>query len=159
MRALIAHHGSMIPIEAYREHRKIFDSADAERMDRRLVARAMLGRAVAENDVIALRRGRERLIPALAAELKGALLVLPAAPMTAPEIAPIEADDDLFRATTLRAVHYTVLGNLFRMCGLALPFGTDRAGLPTGLQFLATAGSDETLLSLGWGIEQVLTHG
>ena len=159
MRALIAHHGSMIPIEAYREHRNIFDSADAERMDRRLVARAMHGRAVAENDVIALRRGRERLIPALAAELKGALLVLPAAPMTAPEIAPIEADDDLFRATTLRAVHYTVLGNLFRMCGLALPFGTDRAGLPTGLQFLATAGSDETLLSLGWGIEQVLTHG
>ena len=159
MRALVLRHGSMIPIDAYREYRNIFDSADAERMDRRLVARAMLGRAVAERDVIALRRGRERLIATLADELKGALLVLPAAPMTAPAIAPIEADDELFRATTLRAIHYTILGNLFRMCGLALPSGTDCAGLPTGLQFLATAGSDDALLSAGLGIEKVLLDG
>ncbi len=155
MRALVARHGSMITIEAYAEHRAIFESADARRMDRRVLKRALLGR-VAGHDVIDLQRGRERLVAALRADLKDALLVLPATPMTAPPIAPLEADDDLFRATNLRALHYSFLGNLFRMCGLSLPSGTDGAGLPTGVQFLAPAGSDERLLSLGLGIEQTL---
>ena len=43
--------------------------------------------------------------------------------MTAPPIDPLERDDELFRVTNLRAIHYTFLGNLFRMCGLALPSG------------------------------------
>lgn len=157
MRSLIARHGSMITIEAYAEHRAIFESTDAQRMDRRVLERALLGR-VAGHDVIALQRGRERLIAALAEDLKNALLVLPATPMTAPPIAPLEADDDLFRATNLRAVHYSSLGNLFCMCGLSLPSGTDGAGLPTGVQFLALAGGDERLLSLGLGIEQTLAN-
>ena len=78
MRALSAQYGSLVEIEAYAEHRAIFDSADAERMDRRVVKRAVGGRAGdSEEDVISLRRERERLIAALADDLKGALLVLP----------------------------------------------------------------------------------
>ncbi len=96
-----------------------------------------MGGRVTERDATNLQRGREELIAALTDELKGALLVLPATPMTAPAIDPLERDDELFRVTNLRAIHYTFLGNLFRMCGLALPSGTDAAGLPTGVQFLA----------------------
>ncbi|HEX9169008.1 MAG TPA: amidase family protein [Roseiarcus sp.] len=158
MRALVAQHGSLVAIEAYAEHRAIFDSADAERMDRRVVARAMGGRAVSAQDAINLQRGRERLIAALVDELNGALLVLPATPMTAPAIGPLERDDELFRATNLRAIHYTFLGNLFRMCGLALPSGADAAGLPTGVQFLAPSGDDERLLSIGFSIEKALSR-
>jgi aspartyl-tRNA(Asn)/glutamyl-tRNA(Gln) amidotransferase subunit A len=156
MRALIAQHGSLVGIEAYAEHRAVFDSVDAQRMDRRVVARAMLGRAVAGHAVINLQRGRESLIAALADELKGALLVLPSTPMTAPPVDALEGDDELFRVTNLRAIHYTFLGNLFRMCGLALPSGTDAAGLPTGLQFLAPSGNDERLLSIGLSMETAL---
>jgi aspartyl-tRNA(Asn)/glutamyl-tRNA(Gln) amidotransferase subunit A len=155
MRALGARHGSLVAIEAYAEHRTVFESAQTARMDRRIVRRALLGRA-ASHDLIALQRGREELIAALASELGDALLVLPTTPMVAPEIAEIEADDDLFRAANLRAVYYTVLGNLFRMCGLSLASGTDRAGMPTGVQFLAPAGRDERLLSLGMAIEKAL---
>jgi aspartyl-tRNA(Asn)/glutamyl-tRNA(Gln) amidotransferase subunit A len=155
MRALTAQHGSLVAIEAYAEHRAILESADAQRMDRRVVRRAMGGRVSGE-DVIKLRRGREDLIAALGAELKGALLVLPATPMTAPPIDALERDDELFRATNLRAIHYTFLGNLFRMCGLALPSGEDAAGLPTGVQFLAPEGDDDRLLSIGFSIEVAL---
>jgi aspartyl-tRNA(Asn)/glutamyl-tRNA(Gln) amidotransferase subunit A len=156
MRALIAQYGSLVGIEAYAEHRAVFDSADAQRMDRRVVARAMLGRAATGHDVINLQRGRESLIAALADELEGALLVLPATPMTAPPIDALEQDDELFRVTNLRAIHYTFLGNLFRMCGLALPSGTDAGGLPTGIQFLAPGGEDERLLSIGLSMEAAL---
>jgi aspartyl-tRNA(Asn)/glutamyl-tRNA(Gln) amidotransferase subunit A len=157
MRALSAQFGSMVAIEAYAEHRAIFDSADAQRMDRRVVRRAIGGR-VSERDALNLQRGREEFIAALTDELKGALLVLPSTPMTAPAIAPLERDDELFRVTNLRAIHYTFLGNLFRMCGLALPSGTDSAGLPTGVQFLAPSGEDERLLSIGLSMESALSR-
>jgi aspartyl-tRNA(Asn)/glutamyl-tRNA(Gln) amidotransferase subunit A len=157
MRALSAQFGSMVAIEAYAEHRAIFESADAKRMDRRVVNRAMGGR-VSERDAINFQRGREELIAALVDELKGAVLVLPATPMTAPAIEPLERDEELFRVTNLRAIHYTFLGNLFRMCGLALPSGTDAAGLPTGVQFLAPCGDDERLLSIGLSMETALSR-
>ena len=156
MRALSAQFGSMVAIEAYAEHRAIFESADAERMDRRVVKRALGGR-VSRDDAINLQRGRETLIAALVDELEGALLVLPTTPMTAPAINALERDDELFRVTNLRAIHYTFLGNLFRMCGLALPSGTDGAGLPTGIQFLAPSGDDERLLSIGLSMESALS--
>ena len=104
MRALSAQYGSFVAIEAYAEHSAVFDSADAKRMDRRVVKRALGGR-VPEHDVTNLQRGRETLIAALADELEGALLVLPATPMTAPAIGPLEGDDELFRVTNLRAIH------------------------------------------------------
>ncbi|HEY3623587.1 MAG TPA: amidase family protein [Roseiarcus sp.] len=157
MRALSAKYGSFVAIEAYAEHRAIFDSADAQRMDRRVVKRALGGR-VPERDVLNLQRGREELIAALTDELKGALLVLPATPMTAPAIDALERDDELFRVTNLGAIHYTFLGNLFRMCGLALPSGADAAGLPTGVQFLAPGGDDDRLLSIGLSMESALSR-
>jgi aspartyl-tRNA(Asn)/glutamyl-tRNA(Gln) amidotransferase subunit A len=157
MRALSAQYGSFVAIEAYAEHRAIFDSADAKRMDRRVVKRALGGR-VPERDALNLQRGREELIAALTDELKGAVLVLPSTPMTAPPIDALERDDELFRITNLRAIHYTFLGNLFRMCGLALPSGTDALGLPTGVQFLAPAGDDERLLSIGLSVETALSR-
>src|SRR5262249_4312389 len=108
-------------------------------------------------DAMNFRRCRETLIAAVTDELKGAVLVLPSTPMTAPAIGPLERDDELFRVTNLRAIHYTFLGNLFRMCGLALPSGTDAAGLPTGVQFLAAGGDDERLLSIGLSMEKALS--
>ena len=157
MRALSAQFGSLVAIEAYAEHRAILESADARRMDQRVVKRAMGGR-VSERDATNLQRGREELIAALVDELNGAVLVLPATPMTAPAIGPLEGDDELFRVTNLRAIHYTFLGNLFRMCGLALPSGTDTAGLPTGVQFLAPGGDDDRLLSIGLSMESALSR-
>ena len=127
-------------------------------MDRRVLSRALLGRAATGHDVINLRRGRESLIAALADDLKGALLVLPGTDMTAPAIAALERDDELFRVTNLRAIHYTFLGNLFRMCGLALPSRPDAVGLPTGVQFLAPGGDDERLLSIGLIMEAALSR-
>jgi aspartyl-tRNA(Asn)/glutamyl-tRNA(Gln) amidotransferase subunit A len=155
MRALSAQFGSMVAIEAYAEHCAVLNSPNAQRMDRRVVKRAMGGRVSAQ-DAMNFRRGRETLIAALTDELKGAVLALPATPMTAPAIEPLERDDELFRVTNLRAIHYTFLGNLFRMCGLALPSGADAAGLPTGVQFLAAGGDDERLLSIGLSMEEAL---
>ena len=84
--------------------------------------------------------------------------MLPATPMTAPAIDPLERDDELFRVTNLRAIHYTFLGNLFRMCGLALPSGADARACPPASSSLRPAGDDDRLLSIGLSIEKALSR-
>ena len=53
------------------------------------------------NDLLSIQRGRERLIPKLHGQLGGALLVMPTTPITAPEVAPLDADDELFHKVNL----------------------------------------------------------
>ena len=155
-RAVTAKHGALITAEAYTEQRHHYESDDAKQMDQRVVARALLGRSMTAYDLMMIQRERERLIGAIEADLGDALLITPATPVTAPEIAPLEADVDLFRKTNLHMLFFCFIGNYFRMCGLALPSGVDKIGLPTGVQILGRGGDDERLLSLGLGIERVL---
>ncbi|HEY1721785.1 MAG TPA: amidase family protein [Magnetospirillaceae bacterium] len=155
-RAITAKLGALVTIEAYTEQRHHYESDDAKRMDQRVVSRAKMGATVTAPDLLIIQRERERLIQSLNAELGDALLVTPATPITAPAIAPLDADPDLFRKTNLHVLHFCYIGNYFRMCGLALPSGRDAGGLPTGVQFLAKGGDDERLLSLGLGLERAL---
>ncbi|MBM4163371.1 MAG: Asp-tRNA(Asn)/Glu-tRNA(Gln) amidotransferase subunit GatA [Lentisphaerae bacterium] len=49
---------------------------------------------------------------------------------------------------------FTVTANLAGICGIAVPCGTTRAGLPVGLQVLAPAFEEGTLLRIGHAYEQ-----
>jgi len=155
-RAVTARHGGLVTAEAYAEQRHHYESDDAKRMDRRIVARALLGGKMTAYDLLVIQRERERLIAALNADLGDALLVTPATAITAPSIAALEADDDLFRESNMHILYFCFIGNYFRMCGLAIPSGFDAGGLPTGVQILGRGDEDERLLSLGLGIERAL---
>ncbi|WP_439814157.1 amidase [Zavarzinia sp. CC-PAN008] len=50
-------------------------------------------------------------------------------------------------------VSYTPLHNLAGSCGISLPLGMSRDGLPIGSQFAAKAGDEATLLALAFEIE------
>jgi aspartyl-tRNA(Asn)/glutamyl-tRNA(Gln) amidotransferase subunit A len=159
-RTATAKYGALVTIEAYTELRRHFENPDeVKRIDQRIVSRAKLGNAISAPDLLMLQRERERLIRSFNAELGDALLVTPATPVTAPAIAPLDADPDLFRKTNLHILYFCFIGNYFRMCGLALPSGKDAGGLPTGVQFLGRGDDDERLLSLGLGLERALANG
>ncbi len=49
---------------------------------------------------------------------------------------------------------FTVTANLAGICGLSVPCGTTRTGLPVGLQVLAPAFEEKTLLRIGHAYEQ-----
>lgn len=55
-----------------------------------------------------------------------------------------------------RIVHNTVAVNYLGLCGITLPVGLDRAGMPVGLQFIAPAWAEEKLLAIALAAEQVL---
>ena len=126
-----ATYGTLTAAEAYNEYRDIVDSDKIEMIDRRVVKRILDGKRMSANDLLSIQRGRQRLIPKFHAQLGGALLVMPTTPITAPEVAPLEADDDLFHKVNLRALRNTMLGNILDLCGVAMPNGRDANGMPT----------------------------
>jgi aspartyl-tRNA(Asn)/glutamyl-tRNA(Gln) amidotransferase subunit A len=55
-----------------------------------------------------------------------------------------------------RIVRNTVAVNYLGLCGITLPVGVDRAGMPVGLQFIAPAWAEEKLLAVALAAERVL---
>lgn len=156
VKAITREHGSLTAAEAYVVHRERVDGPQVAEIDRRVVARILGGKRMAAYDVLSIARGRERLKRQLSAELGGGLLAMPTTPITAPRIAPLEADDERFHAVNLKALSNTMIGNFLGACALAIPSGADRAGLPTSAMFHAPGGADERLLSFGLAIERVV---
>lgn len=153
---LTARHGTLIAAEAYTEYRAIADGPDAGKLDRRVLFRMLAGKKMSAADVVSIHRGRQELIAMVAGELDGALLAMPTTLITAPEVAPLDADDELFHATNVRALRNTAMGNLLDLCAVALPNGRDAKGLPTSFLLSAVHGDDTRLLGSALAAERVV---
>jgi aspartyl-tRNA(Asn)/glutamyl-tRNA(Gln) amidotransferase subunit A len=154
---LLAEHGSLVAHEAWRVHATLLDSPDAERIDRRVLRRLREGRALPRAGYHALLRERPRVQAALAAELGAALAVLPTAPHVAPEIAPLEADDERFIAVNTRTLRATLATSYLDMPGVSLPIGPAEHGLPAALLLTGPSGSDDRVLDAALRAEAALT--
>lgn len=155
---ITARFGTVTAAEAYHEHREIVDSDRVSVVDRRVVRRIMDGKRMSANDFISIQRTRETLIAQLENQLGGAFLVMPTTAITAPEVAPLDADDDLFNKVNLSALRNTMLGNILGLCALALPNGRDRNGLPTSFLLSACYGADDRLLGDGLCVEKIINE-
>ncbi|MCI8515156.1 MAG: Asp-tRNA(Asn)/Glu-tRNA(Gln) amidotransferase subunit GatA [Lachnospiraceae bacterium] len=79
----------------------------------------------------------------------------PAAPTTAPELGKSLDDPVKMYLGDI----YTVSVNLAGLPGICLPCGTDRAGLPVGLQLIGNAFSEKTLIRAAYTYEQAAASG
>ncbi len=154
--ALNAAHGTLTAAEAYTEYREIVDGEKGRSIDRRVTKRIMDGKRMSAHDVLTIQRERRRLITAFENQLGDAILVMPTTPITAPAVAPLEADDDLFHKVNLTALRNTMLGNILDLCGVAVPNGRDGDGLPTSILFSAPHGADERLLGVALAVEGIV---
>jgi aspartyl-tRNA(Asn)/glutamyl-tRNA(Gln) amidotransferase subunit A len=147
-------HGSLVAHEAWRVHRALLESPDAERLDRRVLRRLRDGRALPPAGRDALLRERPALQARLAAELDGALALWPTVAHVAPELAPLERDDEHFSRTNLRSLASTMPGSYLDMPGVALPVGS---GLPpASLLVSGPPGADARVLAAALAVEQAL---
>ncbi len=153
---LTARHGTLTAAEAYHEYRDLVDGDHVDLIDRRVVRRIMDGKKMSANDLLSIQRGRQRLIPKLLRQLRGALFVMPTTPVTAPEVAPLEADDAQFHKINLLTLRNTMIGNILDLCGMAIPNGRGLGNMPTSLLVSAPFGDDERLLSASLEIERVV---
>lgn len=96
----------------------------------------------------------------LAAEAKERLasvdLVLgPTVPITPPTLESVATGESYHRAN-MAALRNTSPGNLLSLCALTLPVALDTAGMPVGLQLIASYGEEERLLAAALAFERVL---
>ncbi len=155
--ALMARHGAIAAAEAYVLHRARVEGPQAADMDRRVVTRVRLGAAMTLPDYITLLHERHRLVSAAASIFTGGTVVaFPTIVHTAPRIADLEADDELFGRVNARTLRNTMLGNFLDWCGISIPTGVDEIGLPTALLLSGAPAADDELLALGLSMEHVV---
>ena len=155
--AISARHGALNTLEAYHLHKERLAGPEAAQMDRRVRARLQLGASIGAEAEAAIRNARPALIAALASVFDGnTLIAYPTLPHTAPSIAALEADDDLFVQVNLKTLRNTLVGNFLDWCGVSIPTGLDRAGLPTALLLSGGPGQDDALLAVALAAEPVI---
>jgi len=145
--ALFAEHGSLVMHEAWRVHRELLDGPDAQRLDARVLKRLLDGRALPPEGYEVVLRERARLQEELAGELGDALAVWPAVRHAAPELAPLERDEELFARVNMSTLRNTMTASFLDMPGISLPLGEDPTGLPLGLLLSGPPGSDDRVLA------------
>ncbi|WP_306261243.1 amidase [Pararhizobium sp. IMCC21322] len=150
---LFAAHGTPTVAEAATFHEALLSSERADEMDQRVRTRMMAASGFSAQDYIRLQWERERLQETAGNILGDKCLLFPTVAMTAPALAPLEADDDFFAQSNLKALRNTILGNYLGMPGVSLPIGVDRKGLPIGALISAPFGQDDRILAVAKAIE------
>lgn len=155
--ALTECYGTIGAAEAYALHRQRVESDAADLMDQRVVRRMRLAASIAMTDYATLLQERRRLIETDAAHWDGrAIVAMPTVPHTAPAIAPLEADPGLFAEVNMKTLRNTMFGNFLDWCGVSIPTGSDRLGLPTALLLSARPGDDDWLLGVALDAEDAI---
>ncbi|EIM25251.1 amidase [Microvirga lotononidis] len=107
---------------------------------------------------IRMLRRRRTLVAAMDERLAPLdVLALPTTAISAPLIAPLEADIKLYNKTDDLILRNTTFGNQFDLTGISLPIpGTER---PVGLMLVARHGHDQRLLDIAASVETMLAQG
>ena len=153
---LIAARGNILVAEAYHVHFDRVNGSDAQRMDQRVVRRIKLGEKMSAVDLVEIMYRRKLLIGETQALIGDAMVVCPTTPHVAMPIAPLEADMEEFFRFNAKTLRNTMLGNFLDWCGLSIPSGMDRDGMPTGFLLSAPHGCDAQILSHGLALETLI---
>ena len=148
--------GGLSSAEAYNTYAQIVDGPDATRVDRRVIARMRPGKDMSARDILVIQQARTRMQQQMTTLLAGRMMLMPTTPNTAPEIAPLEADDTVFAKTNMRGLRNTLMGNFLDTPGVAMPTGKDKNDLPTSILISTTARDDERMLGFALAVERTI---
>jgi aspartyl-tRNA(Asn)/glutamyl-tRNA(Gln) amidotransferase subunit A len=82
-------------------------------------------------------------------------VLCPTIAITAPAIAPLERDDDLYVKTNLAVLRNTTAFNFLDRCALSLPIHAPGEG-PVGLMVIGETMGDRALLAVAAAIDKVV---
>ena len=80
------------------------------------------------------------------------VLAVPTIPITPPILSDVE-DMAAYGTSNMLTLSNTMAGNSLNLCGITIPVGLDKAGMPVGLQLLSRLHDDENLLNVALAIE------
>lgn len=150
--------GALVTVEAFAVHRDLL-AAEGAKYDPRVASRIRLGANAAAADYYDMIRQRADLIARVSRITANFdALLCPTIAITAPAIAPLERDDDLYVKTNLAVLRNTTAFNFLDRCAVSLPI--HRPGeAPVGLMVVGEPMADRALLGVAAAIEAALSGG
>jgi aspartyl-tRNA(Asn)/glutamyl-tRNA(Gln) amidotransferase subunit A len=139
--------GRLIAAEAYALHRAYIEDASLP-IGPAVRARVLGGKAIAAADYIAARADQHQMSAAFAEWMRDwDALLTPVNPLPA---IPVDQVDE---SQTPMAT-FTRAGNYLTTCGLSLPAGFSKDGLPIGVQLIGAPFTEPTLIRIGRAFQQ-----
>ena len=82
-------------------------------------------------------------------------LIVPTTPIPARPVADIDTDMDNYLFHNMRYLRNTSIGNILNFCGLSVPCGFTRSGLPVGMMIYGKPFQEDVILRIGYAFQQV----
>lgn len=156
---LIIKHGALVTAEAFALHKSRLEGTDANEMDPRVVVRTRLGQKTTVADYIAIAHARQRMIAEFAKSVSSDEIILsPTLPHVAPALSSLIENDEAFFAMNGKTLRNTQIGNFLDWCGVSIPCGLGRNGLPIGISLAGLPGQDEKMLAVALAAENILRN-
>lgn len=147
--------GNLFSPEAYAEWRDVIENQSDQIYDE-VTRRFKIAETMSSIDVAQAMHKLRSLRTSYLKRVAGFDAVLmPSTPITAPAIAPLEADSTAYAKANILALYNTRLGNLLTLSSLTLPAG-QAGGMPVGLMMYGLPKRENALLRNGSGIEKAL---
>jgi len=143
---------TMFPYEAYKQWGDTIEKAPEKMFEPVLNRFRAGGETTPEQDADARARMMELRASYQQRTSKYDAILAPTTPISPPQIQPLLDDHELFWDTNLKALSNTRYANMFGLCALTLPTGTDAAGL----MLMAAPENEERLLQMGLAMEPVV---
>lgn len=146
--------GLIIAAEAYTIHQVRLD-AQFDQYDPIISQRMIQGKAIRASEYLNTMRDWERLRAQVRQTLRpiDALLV-PTTMIPAHPVAEVDASMEIYGEHNLQYLRNTSIGNILGLCGLSIPCGFTRSGLPIGLMVYGKPFDEDLLLRIGYAFEQ-----
>ncbi|MCZ6873908.1 MAG: amidase [bacterium] len=146
--------GLVIAAEAYTIHQKRL-TAHSEAFDPIVGQRILQGKSIPAYEYLTT----SRAWTALRAEAQRTLqdidaLLVPTTMIPALPVDEVDADLDTYSKHNLQYLRNTAIGNILNLCGLSIPCGYTKQGLPIGLMIYAKPFDESILLRIGYAYEQ-----
>lgn len=146
--------GSIIAAEAYLIHRERIEE-QLDKYDPIVAQRIMSGKQIKAAEHLAKTRAWTELRARAAHTLRDCdACVVPTTIMPAVPVASADASPEAYVAANLAYLRNTAVGNILDLCGLSLPCGYTREGLPLGLMVYGKPFQEDLVLRIGHAYEQ-----
>jgi aspartyl-tRNA(Asn)/glutamyl-tRNA(Gln) amidotransferase subunit A len=145
---------SIIAAEGYTINKKLLETQFDE-LDPVVAQRMILGKDVAAGDYLQACHTARQLRSKAANTLKDVdALLVPATPLPAQPVAEVDTNLENYLERNALYLRNTCIGNVLNMCGLSLPCGFTKEGLPIGLLICAKPFQEDVALRAGYAFEQ-----
>jgi aspartyl-tRNA(Asn)/glutamyl-tRNA(Gln) amidotransferase subunit A len=146
---------AIIAAEGYSLNKKLLEDHFDE-LDPVVAQRMILGKDVSADTYLKTSFAARQLRTAAGNTLKDIdALLVPTTPAPARLVSELETDMDKYLTRNARYLRNTCIGNVLNMCGLSLPCGFTRDGLPIGLLIYGKPFQENTVLRAGYAFQQI----